>query len=165
MTNDELIAAIESGWQPLRAAAEEIGLDTKTASGWTIAEMVTHVAFWEETCVPMVAHVRGHARPEIDAWYGGDALGVAPDDPWPPADVHNAREAGWARKHSAADVLVRCDAAHEALLALVRSLTAGELMDDRVAELIASESCGHYPEHQRELDSLRGGGASTSQGR
>ena len=156
MTRDELVAAVTSGADSLRASALRLGLDRATAAGWTIAEMLTHVAFWEETCVPMAAHFRGQPRPSVAGWYGGHDLGVGPDDPWPNADVHNAREASWARTHSADAVLARWDTAHARLLALIQALSDDELSDPRLQELFDNESFGHYSEHQAELDALEG---------
>jgi hypothetical protein len=78
--------------------------------------------------VPVVVTMfRGDAMPAGWSFGSGD-LGLAEGD-WPAADVHNAREAAWARGHSAPEVLDRCDRAHAELVTLLGTLT-----DEEVAE-------------------------------
>lgn len=76
----DLLAEVQRGWEPIRAAVEAIGeegLDGTTRSGWTVKEMIAHLAFWEETVVAMVYHFRGKDNELPEDWYGGDELGVA----------------------------------------------------------------------------------------
>jgi hypothetical protein len=108
--------SIEASWTPFRealAALAEERFDRRTSSGWTVREMLGHVAFWMETIEPVVVGMyRG--RPIVDEdWYGGDELGLAPRE-WPRTAVHSAREAAWARSRGAAEVLARLDAARSA---------------------------------------------------
>ena len=68
---------------------------------------------------------------------------------WPPADVHNAREAAWTRERTASDVVERWSAARAQLLAVLDTVT-----DDEVAEHgddFASLGT-HHDEHRRELE-------------
>jgi hypothetical protein len=84
-----------------------------------------------------------------ETWHGGDAF----DDSkgWPEADVHNAREAAWARRHATDQVLNRLDSAHARVVELVDTLTPDELADERYRQYIAGNTFDHYVEHLPEL--------------
>jgi hypothetical protein len=144
---------VEAGWRPFRAAAAALAdedFDEVTPSGWTIKEMLAHVAFWEETVAPFVdGMLRGGDWPDQADWHGGG--GFDRTSGWPPAEVHNAREAAWARARPAADVVARWDRAHARCLALVRDLSDAEAADARFAEAVQAQTYGHYPEHVAEL--------------
>jgi hypothetical protein len=153
MNKEELLNVVEVGYRPLRervASLGEDGVERQTPAGWTVKEMVAHVAFWEETVVEEVRMWRG--EPAGD-WYGGD--GPAPSDPWPETAVHNAREAAWARERSAEQVLARWDRVHERVVALIESFSETEAADERYQEKIKAETYGHYPEHLAEVEALR----------
>ena len=100
------LQAIEHGWLPFRATVDRLGLDRfkhVSPAGWTVKEMLAHIAFWEETVTPVVVGwFRGGPDEAFEGWYGGEELGLTRDDPWPVADVHNAREAAGARRIAAA---------------------------------------------------------------
>lgn len=151
----EQIELIESGWRRLREAVERLGrrgMEATTPAGWTAKEMVAHVAFWEETVNPVVNGMYRGKEVAIQEWYGGDDLALAPDEPWPIADVHNAREAAWARSRSAEEVLARWDRAHERLLAVVTSITEEEARRDEYFGKIGAATYDHYAEHLSELE-------------
>jgi hypothetical protein len=127
-------------------------MEEATAAGWTVKEMVAHVAFWEETVDPVVNGMfRGKEVP-LEDWYGGDHLAVAPGEPWPIADVHNAREAAWARARPAEEVLGRWDRAHERLLAVVSTITEDEAGREEYIGKIGAATYDHYAEHLFELE-------------
>ena len=151
----EQIELIESGRRRLREAVVRVGgsgMGATTPAGWTVKEMVAHVAFWEETVNPVVNGMyRGNEVP-VEEWYGGDDLALAPGEPWPIADVHNAREAAWARARSAEEVLARWDRAHERLLAVVRTITEEEARRDEYFGKIGAATHYHYAEHLIELE-------------
>lgn len=152
----ELRERVEADCRPLRDAVARFQLadfDRRTRSGWTVKEMLAHLAFWEETAAPLVAGFRGHPQMELEAWYHGDLQAYARDvgSDWPPAMVHNARETAWARPRELREVVARWEQAHRRLLELVESLGEDELRDERiVAELLACCS-DHYKEHLSEL--------------
>lgn len=152
----ELRERVEADCRPLRDAVERFqpaDFDRRTRPGWTVKEMLAHLAFWEETAAPLVAGFRGHPEMELEAWYHGDLQAYARDvgSDWPPAMVHNARETAWARPQEPREVVARWDQAHRRLLELVESLSQDELRDERiVAELLACCS-DHYQEHLSEL--------------
>lgn len=119
----------DAAWAPFRAAAAAMGdaLDTPTPAGWTAKEMLAHVAFWDEAVVPIVVTMfRGEELPADWAFGSGD-LGLA-NGTWPEADVHNAREATWARARSSPEVIERCDRAHGQLVALLATVTDDEVV-------------------------------------
>jgi hypothetical protein len=121
-----LVEALEQAWRPMRALAEELGhdgLERPTSAGWTAKEMLAHVAFWNEAAVPVITYLfRGVPMPPN--WEFGS--GVYESQDWPAADVHNAREAAWARNRRPAEVLERCEAAHAKLIAALETVTDAE---------------------------------------
>ena len=150
--------AVEAGWSTFRAAVERLspeGLERVTPAGWTAKEMLAHIAFWEETVKPViVGWFRGEPDDSFEGWYGGDELGLTRGDPWPVADVHNAREAAWARARGPADVLARLDRAHRQLVDVVGSLSDDEAESDRYAGKIADATWRHYRAHLAELEAI-----------
>jgi hypothetical protein len=149
-----LLERVEAAWQPLREAAEALGLDRWeeiTPAGWSAQEMLAHVAFWEEAVFGWVTiGIRGQALPK--GWSFGS--GYSPEAEWPSANVHNAREAEWARSRTAAEVMARWDRAHEQLLAILSTVT-----DREAAEQAAyfDEVGNHFREHLGELEALLDG--------
>lgn len=145
----DIQARFDAAWVPFRAAVAAMGdaLDEPTAGGWTAKEMLAHVAFWDEAVVPVVVGMfRGEELP-ADWSFGSGDLGLA-DGAWPEADVHNAREAKWARWRSSAEVVERCDRAHSQLVALLATVTRDEV----VSHLDYFLDLGnHYVEHLHEL--------------
>ncbi len=156
-----LLDRIQAAWRPFREAMERLGpddMERRTSAGWTVKEMIAHVAFWDECALPVVGGMfRGDPRwlavdrLTLNKWYGGGDLGLDPADPWPKADVHNAREAAWARGKSASDVLARWDRAHERVLALVATFTEAEAQDERFVAYF-EDKCRHHAEHLAELE-------------
>jgi hypothetical protein len=129
MTRAELLDRLESSWQRLRTRLDKLApedFDRALADGGTVREAIAVVAFWNETCAPVFAWMRG--RPEVPTaeWYGGAELGIAPGEPWPRDHVHHAREAAWARSVPLDDVLERLESAHRKAIGAVNSLTDAE---------------------------------------
>lgn len=149
---------VQAGWGPFRAAVEPLtfdGLDRVTPAGWTVKEMLAHIAFWEETVKPVfVGWFRGEPDEAFEGWYGGDDLALTRNDPWPVADVHNAREAAWARRRQSAEVLARLDRAHRQLVEVVASLSQEEADNERYTEKIANATWRHYAKHLPELQAV-----------
>lgn len=123
-------AALDAGWARVLEVVERLGpkgLERPLTPKWTVKEMLAHLAFWEETGQPVIRTIyRG--GPEVPAaeWYGGTSLELAPGDPWPDADTHNAREARWARNRSAVEVMERFARARQNLKALLATVTVEE---------------------------------------
>jgi hypothetical protein len=136
-------------WREFRNVVEDLGhekLDEPTDAGWNIKEMLGHVAFWEEA---PVAVITGMFRDgSIEGWRFGSGYVPASDEPWPKDEVHNAREAEWARSRSAAEVLERWDRAHEKLLPVLKTVTDREAQEHTVYFSRLSE---HLQEHLAEV--------------
>jgi hypothetical protein len=151
-TRAEVAEVIEASWMPFRAALAALpqaGFDHHTPAGWTVKEMLGHVAFWMETIEPVIVGMFRGAPIEDRQWYGGDDLAVSGE--WPRTDVHNAREAAWAQSRSATEVLARLDAAHRRTLEVVNTLTEAELSDPRFLRKVLDGSADHFAMHFAEL--------------
>lgn len=145
---NQLLAQIDAAWQPFRAAVDRFGetdLANSLPSGWTAKEMLGHVAFWDEAVEGAVTSLfRKRALPE--GWkFGSD---YAPAGDWPSAEVHNAREAEWARDRTSEEVLRRLVNAHERLEAFLATVTEDETVEH--AGYFADLG-KHYTEHLGDL--------------
>jgi hypothetical protein len=109
--------------------------DEKLPAGWTLKEMVGHLAYWESTIPAFVDSLRT-GTPRDD---GGDV------------DAQNARAAAEARSLSREEVLRRWDDAHSEMLEVARNLTDAELEDASFTQKFEGETYGHYPDHYRDL--------------
>ena len=149
---------VEEGWSSSWAAVVRLPPDQMervTPAGWTAKEMLAHIAFWEETVKPVVVGwFRAQPEESFEGWYGGDDLGLTRHDPWPVADVHNAREAAWARGKQSAQVPERLERAHRQLVEVVGSLSEEEAENERYTGKIADATWRHYAEHLPELQAL-----------
>jgi len=147
---------VDTAWLELRQEVDRLDaqdFEARTPAGWTVKEMLAHVAFWSETVeAVVVGMLREEPISEAD-WYGGDDLAVT--GPWPPANVHNAREAEWARSRSVRDVLARLDAAHRRAVDVAGGLTDREVADERFTGKVRAATIDHYTEHLAELRSRR----------
>lgn len=154
---ETILESVEVAWRPMRQAASRLGeerLEGRTSAGWTAKEMLAHVAFWDEAVTGVVVGMFRHA-PLPEGWTFGSGYLPADGEAWAPADVHNAREAAWARARGASEVLARLDRAHGQLLALLSTVTEQEGSDhgdyfDRLPL--------HYVEHVPELEALEAAG-------
>jgi DinB family protein/mycothiol maleylpyruvate isomerase-like protein len=123
-----------------RAIREAIGAlpasrwDEKLPAGWTLKEMVAHLAYWESTIPAVVESVRTGTPHDC-----GDV------------DAQNARAAAEARGLSRDDVLRRWDDAHSEMLEVARNLTDAELADEAFMKKFEGETYGHYPDHYGDL--------------
>ena len=121
----ELRAEIANAAVRFVTALEQRGLESTTTAGWTAKEMAAHVAFWLETVPPFVS---GAFRGDVTAFDVTFPSGyTAPDDgSWPAADVHNAREAAWAREQTSETVMQRLQDALRSLEAFLLTVTDSE---------------------------------------
>jgi hypothetical protein len=109
--------------------------DERLPSGWTLKEMVGHLAFWESTIPAFVDSLRNGTTRED----GADV------------DELNARAATEARGLSRDEVLRRWDDAHAEALGVARGLNDAELADDAIVKKFEGETYGHYPDHYGDL--------------
>lgn len=149
---NDLAAQLDASWQRFRAAVSPLQMDTATAAGWTAKEMVGHLGFWLEAGEGVVvAMFRG--MPLRAGFEFGSGYVPEPDAPWPIADVHNAREAAWAKPRTSQEVVARLDAGHARLAALVESLDPSELADERYLSYV-QHMCTELDAHLEELAAL-----------
>lgn len=131
------------------------GLNQPLTPVWTVKEMLAHLAFWEETSLPVIQTLyRGGAELPVERWYGGTDLELAPDAPWPDADTHNAREARWARSHSSAEVLQRLTQARQKLKAVLATVTDEEGHGPIGSQWSGEEICRHIDHHLAQVQAI-----------
>ncbi|MGH2491446.1 MAG: maleylpyruvate isomerase N-terminal domain-containing protein [Candidatus Limnocylindria bacterium] len=138
ISKSDLLAKIEHGYVASRAVVEGLPAerwDEPLPSGWTLKEMVGHLAYWESTVPPYIEALRTGSPREA----GGDV------------DAKNAKAAAEARALSRDEVLRRWTDAHQDTLALVKGLNADEIADERFIEKLNGETYGHYPDHFADL--------------
>jgi len=147
----EQLAILQAGWGRLMDVIQRLGsdgLDRPLSPHWTVKEMLAHLAFWEETSVPVIQTMyRGGPEIPVEQWYGGDDLELAPDAPWPDADTHNAREARWARTRSASEVLERLAQARQKLIAMITTITDEEASGPIGQQWSGEAICRHVDQH------------------
>lgn len=145
-TSSELLAKISA---PYRAMREAIGAlpaerwDERLPAGWTLKEMVGHLAYWEGTVPAFVDSLRTGTPQDV-------ALLVA-DDGGGDADEQNARAAAEVSGLSRDEVLRRWDDAHSEMLEVARNLTDSELADGNFIKKFEGDTYGHYPNHYADL--------------
>jgi hypothetical protein len=155
----EQLIILDSGWERLVAVVERLGpdgLEQPLTRIWTVKEMLAHLAFWEETSLPVIQMMyRGGPELAVQQWYGGQDLELAADAPWPEADVHNAREARWARSRSPADVLERLKQARQKLKTVIATVTDEESRGPIAEQWSGEAICRHVDHHLAQIESSR----------
>ena len=148
-------AQLDAGWQRLQRVIEQLGpngLQRPINGGWTVKEMLAHLAFWDETSLPVIESLyRGKPELPTATWYGGDDLEVGPHAPWPDADTHNAREARWARHHTTEEVLARLQRARDQLKRILATVTDEEGRGPIGEQWSAAEVNRHVQGHLAKL--------------
>jgi hypothetical protein len=138
ISKSDLLAKIEHGYVASRAVLDALPperWDETLPAGWTLKEMVGHLAYWEDTVAPFVESLRSGVVQESAG----------------SVDEQNARAAADAKGLSRDDMLTRLESAHGRVIEIVRSLNDDELADERVIEKLECETYGHYPEHFADL--------------
>lgn len=138
ISKSDLLAKIEHGYVASRAVLDALPaerFDEALPAGWTLKEMVGHLAYWEDTVPEFVESLRtGAAR---------ESAGTV--------NEQNAKAAASAKDLSRDDVLKRWDDAHARVTKMVRSLNDDELADARIIEKLAGDTVDHYPDHFADL--------------
>lgn len=147
----EQLAVLDCGWERLTSVLERLdddGFHQPLSEGWNVKEMLAHLAFWEETSVPVVRTIlRGGPVVPVEEWYGGTDLEWSPDMPWPDADTHNAREARWARARRPVEVVERLNQARSKLKAIVATVTDEEGRGPIGQQWSGEAICQHVDHH------------------
>lgn len=152
-TTEALLARVDAAWKPFRRAVADLEPDqlaSSADSGWSIKEMLAHIAFWEETVLNRLPLLLGRQAPDLADWYGGEGLDLSED--WPHYDVHNRREASWANGHTIERVLSRLDTAHARLTSLLSTLSDEQVATQDIWEKVAGETFEHYADHMADLE-------------
>ncbi len=150
--NATVLARIEEPWSPLHSAITSLNaaaLESATNAGWTAKESVAHLAFWDEAAYGFML-LTYFDEPLPDGWTFGSGW-LPGEEPWPHFEVHNAREAAWARSQPVGAVLERLERAHAQLLGILPRLTP-ELIREKRDHL--NEVSQHYVNHLPEFETL-----------
>jgi hypothetical protein len=148
-----LLALVHESWAPIARLAGRVSaadLQLRTAAGWTVAELLAHLAFWDEAVVPVVTTIF-RRQPLPLGWQFGS--GYEAGSEWPAANVHNAREAAWARTVAGEAVRARLKSAHDAMLSILETFDEEEA---RAHGAYLEGIARHYREHLPELMSALG---------
>ncbi|MGE3074382.1 MAG: DinB family protein [Dehalococcoidia bacterium] len=150
-----LVAQIEARHEPFHAAVQRLkpqDFESATSASWTVKELLGHIAFWDEAVFGFVTSVLRQRELSAD-WSFGSGFRPAEDGTWPHFDVHNAREAAWARTQPADTVRSRLKTAHRMMVDSVASATEDEYLIQRdYYEGLGS----HYLDHLPELEGIVG---------
>ena len=138
ISKSDLLAKIEHGYVASRAVLDALPAERWTETlpaGWTLKELVGHLAYWEDSVPTFVEAMRtGAARESFGS-----------------VDEQNAQVAAAVKDLAREDVLRQLESAHSRVVELVRSLTDDELADARIIEKLAGDTYEHYPEHYADL--------------
>ena len=154
------LARIEESWAELSGTVARLGpegLGRTGADGWSVLDHLAHIAAWERSAL---AILEGKDRLA--------AMGV----PGAGSDLDTINRAVWARHHDrpAAEVLVDCREAHDAIVAALSNLSDADLQlpyshyqpgsdlgvdgSRPVVEWIRGDTHEHYAEHTAYVNQL-----------
>ena len=159
-TKGELLTRIAESRRRLEASIASLP-DEKLPSpdldaGWSVKDVMAHIAEWESYVVRRVEARRRGETPEV--WSTDDDNGV---------DAVNRELYERNRGRSLEDVQQEFDASHQRIVAVIESLSEGDLFDDSRREAVigpwpspvwmhvAGNTFWHYDEHAETIESLR----------
>ena len=147
MTKDELLANILRDRAALDALIASLSeaqiLATELDDGWSVKDLLAHIAAWEARCA---------------SWLEGVARGVTPERPEVQnVDASNAHDYATAKQQPLSDVLAESGAAHAAMLRSVGALSEADLADETrfgwpAWQTASSNSDEHYREHIQQIE-------------
>jgi hypothetical protein len=146
----QILADVEAAWANLDEEVARWGegrLANPTIAGWTGKELLSHIAFWAEAVEGFVVSA-WRQQPLPPGWSFGSGYMPSADGDWPHFQVHNDREAAWAREQSTSAVLQRLNESHRRLVGFIRTVTVEEALRD---SQYWSDVAGHLREHTAEL--------------
>ena len=146
MNKPELLAALQRDWAALEALVASIDeqqlLAPELDDGWSVKDVLAHIAVWEARCA---------------SWLEAVARGVTPERPEVQnVDAANARDYAAAKDTPLATVLAQSRAAHAAMVQSVAALSEADLGDDSrfgwpAWQMASSNSDEHYREHIQQI--------------
>ena len=152
----EQLAELDRGWDRLTSVLNRLdpdGFNQPLTDTWSVKEMLAHLAFWEETSLPVINSIfRGGSELPVEEWYGGTNLELAPDAPWPDADTHNAREARWARSRNTEEIVERLMQARRKLKTVIATVTDEESHGPIGEQWSAETICRHVDQHLSQIE-------------
>lgn len=153
-TTEQLLARVEAGWRPFRAAVRNLGragVGGPTGAGWTYRDLIAHVAAWED----LTARRLRAFRESGDRTRPAEASDV---------DVFNARVVESHRLVGGEALFDELDTAHRRLVEEIGRLTQEQVATDVqdtpwgpaswAVTIVAGNSYGHYDEHAAEIAPL-----------
>jgi hypothetical protein len=149
MDKDDLLAGTLDHHAPVAAAGlllpgAALREPAPGMDGWTRADILAHVAWWNERSVAVI----GGARADRDPY-------PATGHPWD-LDARNAQTFADHHERPVGEIAAWEDASFHALVAAIAGATRAELEtpgyrgwlgDGTLADLVAEDSVNHYPEH------------------
>lgn len=154
MDKIELLRAMRDAHEPIEATAATLTDEALLAQapgmpGWTRKDVLAHIEFWHR-----------HSTAVLEGLPSG--VDPYPDDGEPfEIDAFNARVLAENRERTGADVREGEAASFRQLVAAVEAATDHELFDTDVvpwlgdgtaADVVAADTCDHYPEHVPHLE-------------
>lgn len=157
MTRTEVLKAIKEQHAQLLAALEGISEEAlckrPVVEWWTIKDLLSHIATWEQVAIQFITEYKQDGLPKI--------LGMDDDAA---INAYNKRAVTIRRDWSLARVRAEFDAAHRDLLAAIETLGEADLskqlpapwgQGDNLEKLIAINSYQHNPEHIAQIKNWR----------
>jgi hypothetical protein len=157
----ELVSQIGSSRSRLQADIDAFddaaALEPVLADGWSLKDVMAHIAEWEIYVVRRIETRRRGETPEV--WATNEEE----------TDATNARLLAQNKDRSLADVKRFYDDSHDQVLATIESLSEADLLDDSRREdvigpwrspvwmHISGNTCWHYDEHAEEVEAYRAG--------
>lgn len=145
----KIMGSFQDAHRELRKAVTNLGADAVESTGqrdWSLKEMLGHIAFWQEAAIAVITGMFRDGN--IEGYRFRSGYVPDPDEPWPAADIHNAREAEWARSKSSEAVLARLDEAHRNLVSVLKTVTEAEAKEHKD---YFDELTSHLREHLAEI--------------
>ena len=146
----ELIAALHRDWTALEALLSSLDeaqmLAPELGDGWSVKDVLAHIAVWEARCA---------------SWLESVARGVTPERPEvKDVDASNARDYAAAKDAPLATVLAQSQDAHAAMVQAVEALSEADLADETrfgwpASQMASSNSDEHYREHIEQIEAWK----------
>ena len=147
MTKDELLANIRRDRALLDALVAGLGeaqmLEPALDDGWSVKDVLAHIAAWEQLCT---------------SWLDAIARGETPERP-EVQDVNgtNARFHEQARATPLADVVAESARSYQSIVEAVKRLPAADLADEKhfgwpTARVVSANTDDHYREHIAQIE-------------
>jgi hypothetical protein len=141
MARERLLRRLELAWDDLMAAvAAAEGRVDAVGSGWSLADLLGHVATWEGEflkALPLI--LAGKPLPRYSTAYGG-------------IDAFNARELALWRGRTPAQARQRLELSHARLVTVLARLPLQEpRTESRLRRRLRQDTYQHYRVHMQEL--------------